>query len=64
MKMFHVKRCVKTLIFKGFLLFIMLMFVPIGCATQHGSIPINDYVLIPGGKEVLGKKRRFDRLCV
>lgn len=56
MKMFHVKRCVKTLIFKGFLLFIMLMFVPIGCATQHGSIPINDFVLIPGGKEVLGKK--------
>lgn len=55
MKMFHVKRCVKTLIFKGFLPFIILMFA-VGCATQRGAIPIDDYVLIPGGKEVLGKK--------
>lgn len=56
MKMFHVKPSVKTLTVKGFLLFLMLIFVPVGCATQRGSIPIDDYVLIPGGKEVLGKK--------
>lgn len=54
--MFHVKRNVKTLIFKGFLLFIIVI-IPVSCITPRHMVEIQEYILLPDGKKVLGKEQ-------
>ena len=54
--MFHVKLFGKALAVKGFLLFILLFFIPTACITPRHTVEINEYALLPNGKQILGKK--------
>ena len=48
--MFHVERLRKNLFYSGFLL---LLF---SCVTPLHTVEIKDYVILPGGKKVLGRE--------
>lgn len=55
--MFHVEQEeIKTLFRKGFLVFLTAM-VFTACGTTRHSVEIQDFVLVPNGKQVLGKDR-------
>jgi uncharacterized lipoprotein YajG len=56
MKMFHVERLIKTLFKKGFLVFIIATLLA-GCIAPRQTVEIHDYVLVPNGKEVLGRQK-------
>lgn len=55
MRMFHVERKSSTLVFKGFLTIISLLFLT-NCRTARQRITIPNYVVLPNGKEILGNK--------
>lgn len=55
-RVFHVKRFVKTLLPKGFFVFLMMM-VTVSCVTPLHTVEINDYVLLENGKEILGREK-------
>ena len=55
--MFHVEQIkIKTLFRKGFLVFLIII-VFTSCSTTRHSVEIQDYVLLPNGKEILGKEK-------
>jgi hypothetical protein len=55
--MFHVEQTkIKTLFRKGFLVFLMTMLFT-ACGTTRHSVEIHDYVLVPNGKQILGKEK-------
>jgi hypothetical protein len=56
MKMFHVEPYIKTLFKKGFLVFLIAT-VFASCVTPRHTVEIQDYVLVPNGKEVLGREQ-------
>jgi hypothetical protein len=56
MAMFHVERFLKTLLRKGFFVFLTVILFT-ACITPRHTVEINDYVLLPNGKEVLGKEK-------
>lgn len=56
MKMFHVKRFAKTLVRRGFFVFLAVMLFTACIAPKH-TIEINDYILMENGKEVLGREQ-------
>lgn len=56
MKMFHVKRFAKTLVRRGFFVFLAVMLFTACIAPKH-TIEINDYILMENGKEVLGREK-------
>ncbi len=56
MKVFHVERINKALIFKGLLLFLCMNLFS-ACITPRHTVQINDYILLPNGKEILGKEK-------
>lgn len=56
MEMFHVKRFVKTLLSKGFFVFLVLMLAT-SCITPRHTVEINSFVLMDNGKEVLGRDK-------
>ena len=53
--MFHVERITKNFLKIGF--FVLLFLTAVGCAVPRASIPINDYILLPEGKEILGREK-------
>jgi hypothetical protein len=53
--MFHVERITKNLLIRGF--FVFLILTAVGCAAPRPTIPINDYILLPEGKEILGREK-------
>lgn len=56
MRVFHVKRSVKTLYIKGFFVFLMMAFSA-SCVTPLHTVEIEDYVLLENGKEILGREK-------
>jgi hypothetical protein len=56
MKLFHVEPQFKTLFRKGFLVFVICMFVGACVKPQH-SMEIQDYTLVGNGKPILGKEK-------
>lgn len=54
---FHVKPFVKTLLNKGFLPFMLMLFLVSSCITPRHTVEINDYILLPNGKQVLGREQ-------
>ncbi|WP_129582991.1 hypothetical protein [Flavobacterium cyanobacteriorum] len=51
------KRYIKILAVKGFLLFFIAMSLPMGCITPRHTVEIKEYVLLPNGKKVLGNEK-------
>jgi hypothetical protein len=51
--MFHVKLYSKTLLYKGFFLFLILFLVE-GCSTPRQAVDVSNYVLRENGKPILG----------
>ena len=51
--MFHVKPLLKTLVYKGFFLFLLINFI--GCVPRY-AVDVTDYVLMPNGKSILGNQ--------
>lgn len=49
---FHVERLLKTFSRRGFLL--LMAILAISCITQRGTVAIDQYVLVPNGKQTLG----------
>lgn len=56
MKMFHVEPNIKTLFKKGFLVFLVIMSFASCIRPQH-TVEIQNYVLMPNGKEILGRSK-------
>lgn len=56
MKMFHVERYIKTLFVKGFFVFLIITLFS-GCITPRHTVEVGDYLLLPDGKEILGKEK-------
>ncbi len=56
MRLFHVKRFVKTLSSKGFFVF-LVMALATSCITPRHTVEIKNYVLMENGKEVLGRDK-------
>lgn len=56
MAMFHVERFLKTLLLKGFFVFLVVILFT-ACITPRHSVEINDFVLMANGKEVLGRDK-------
>ena len=52
--MFHVKRHIKNVVNKGFLVLLLLFLLLSSCASRKPTIQIPDYILVPNGKEILG----------
>lgn len=52
--MFHVKPISKTLVSKGFFVFLLINLLFAGCGTQRQFVDVSDYVLMPNGKPILG----------
>ena len=53
--MFHVERCAKTLSKTGvFVFFAIIGFV--ACVTPRHTVAINEYTLLPNGKEITGRE--------
>jgi hypothetical protein len=50
---FHVERILKTFSRRGFLLFMVVMLAS-SCVTQRGTVAIDEYALLPNGKQTLG----------
>lgn len=55
-KLFHVERLNKTLIQKGFFMFILSLCF-ISCIPQRQAIDVSDYILVQNGKQVLGNEK-------
>lgn len=55
-KMFHVERSLLELMNKGKILFFLLFFVILSCGITKQKMVINDYVIVPNAKEILGNK--------
>jgi len=55
MKMFHVERYIKTLLQKGFFVFLIVTLF-LGCITPRHTVEVGDYLLLPNGKEILGRE--------
>jgi len=54
-KMFHVEQKIKTLFIKGFFVFfISLLFT--SCITPRHTVEVGEYLLLPNGKEILGRE--------
>lgn len=56
MAMFHVERFLKTLLLKGFFVFLVVILFT-ACITPRHTVEINDFVLMANGKEVLGRDK-------
>lgn len=56
MAMFHVERFLKTLLLKGFFVFLVVILFT-ACITPRHTVEIQDYILMPNGKEILGKEK-------
>lgn len=56
MAMFHVERFLKTLFTKGFFVFLVVILFT-ACITPRHTVEIHDYILLPNGKEILGKEK-------
>ena len=54
--MFHVERLIKTAGFKVTATILATLFLLISCGVPKATIQIDDYTLLRGGKEVLGRK--------
>lgn len=54
--MFHVKRSIKSRIAGVFSLVFACTFA-VSCITPRHTVEINEYILMPGGKQVLGQKK-------
>ncbi|MGQ2983679.1 hypothetical protein [Flavobacterium sp.] len=50
------KRFIKTLSSKGFLVFLILI-LAVSCITPRHTVEINNFVLMDNGKEVLGREK-------
>ncbi|WP_143090395.1 hypothetical protein [Flavobacterium akiainvivens] len=48
------ERILKTLSWKGFLVFLVVALCSASCITQRGNLQIVDYTLLPNGKQTLG----------
>jgi hypothetical protein len=49
-----VKRHIKNVVNKGFLVLLLLFLLLSSCASRKPTIQIPDYILVPNGKEILG----------
>ena len=56
MRMFHVEPILKTLFRKGFLVFIIVAALATSCIKPQHTVEIQDYTLLPNGKQILGKE--------
>lgn len=54
--MFHVKPFAKALSCKGFSLLLLMLFA-VACITPRHTVEIQEYTLMPNGKEVLGREQ-------
>jgi len=52
--MFHVKRIIRTRIFKGTTVLLFLFFILQSCIGARATTQIPDYLLVPNGKEAVG----------
>jgi len=55
--MFHVERLTQILIPKGIAIFFVIYLALNSCISSRQTIQINDYLLVPNGKEVVGTKQ-------
>lgn len=56
MAMFHVERFIKTLLVKGFFVFLVAtMFA--SCITPRHTVEVGDYLLLDNGKQILGHEK-------
>lgn len=55
-KLFHVERTSKTLLYKGFFLFLVFLF-SVSCKTPRYAVDVSDYILVENGKQVLGNEK-------
>jgi hypothetical protein len=53
MRMFHVKRFAKTLLYRGFFVFLVAN-IFVSCITPRHTVEIDDYALLANGKQILG----------
>jgi len=57
-KLFHVERTIKTLFStKGFLALLLVGCLATSCIKPRHTVEINDYILVPNGKPVLGRDK-------
>lgn len=55
MAMFHVERFIKPFLAKGFFVFLVATLFS-GCITPRHTVEVGDYLLLPNGKQVLGRE--------
>lgn len=55
MKMFHVERYKKTLLQKGFFVFLIVTLFS-ACITPRHTVEVGDYLLLQNGKQILGRE--------
>ena len=54
--MFHVERNSKTTVNKGKILAFLSFIMICGCGTMKPNVQIDDYILVPNGKEIIENK--------